>query len=84
MQQTETIGLKPGQNVLTLTLDSRGQVVEANESGNTVRITVILGGECGAAKAAPKVKPGAPAVMQPQQTLPQRMQLPSAPVKRTQ
>ena len=88
MRQTETIGLKSGQNVLTLTLDSRGQVTESNEADNTLRITIVLSGECGATQAAPQTAPQirTPAVtpVMPRQTLPQRMQLPSTPLKRTQ
>lgn len=91
-RQNETVGLKPGQNVLALTLDSRRQVVEANEADNTVRVTIVLSGDCDSsaikapttAPVTPQVKPPAMTPQRPQPTLPQRMQLPSAPMKRTQ
>jgi hypothetical protein len=99
-RQSETVGLKPGQNVLTLTLDSRRQVAESNEADNTVRVTIVLSGDCGSSATKspatapvtapvttpvkPQVKPPAMTPLRPQPALPQRMQLPSAPMKRTQ
>lgn len=47
--QSDTLGLKPGQNILTLTLDQRNQVRESNENNNQFRLTVTLSGECGPA-----------------------------------
>lgn len=45
--QSDTLGLTPGQNMLTLTIDQRGQVRESNEQNNQFRIAVTLSGECG-------------------------------------
>lgn len=83
-----------------LTLDSRRQVAESNEADNTVRVTIVLSGDCGpsATKSPttapvtapvttpvkPQAKPPATTPLRPQPALPQRMQLPSAPIKRTQ
>jgi titin len=67
MSQTDTINLKPGQNLLTLSLDQMNQVKESNENNNQFRLTVNLTGQCGAAGvvALPAVAPKLPAVQQP-------------------
>lgn len=80
--QTETIGLKPGRNELILTLDSRRECAESDEADNRVRITIVLTGECGT--PAVRQKAPAPNTLKPQQTLPQRLQVPSGTLRRTQ
>ena len=45
--QLETVlPLRPGQNALSLQLDTRGQVGEANEANNTAQLTVVVTGSC--------------------------------------
>jgi hypothetical protein len=56
-KQSDILGLKPGTNILTLTLDHRDQVKETNEINNNLRLTVILNGECGVAKPQSQAKP---------------------------
>lgn len=53
VSQTDSVALKPGQNVLTLTMDQRNQVKESNENNNVFRLTVTLSGECGTARTLP-------------------------------
>mgnify|MGYP001568906779 CR=1 FL=1 len=47
VERVDTLPLKPGRNVLYLTLDSTGAVAENNENNNLTRIAVDLSGECG-------------------------------------
>jgi hypothetical protein len=80
---TGTINLRPGQNMLTLSLDQMNQVKETNKANNILRVNVNVTGTCGAAAgmAPPSARqPVAPAeVRLPPATLPQpNSQPPSA------
>lgn len=44
--QTDVIGLKPGVNQLTLTIDKNNQVKETDENNNLFRLTVTVNGPC--------------------------------------
>ena len=44
---TDTISLKPGQNLLTLEIDKAGQVKESNEKNNHFQLPLLLNGTCG-------------------------------------
>lgn len=48
----ELVSLKPGTNLLKLTVDEAGQVTERNESNNVYRLTVIVEGSCSPMPAA--------------------------------
>ena len=56
-ERIDTLPLKPGRNVLYLTLDSGNGVAESNESNNLFRVAVDLAGACGPASNSPA--PGA-------------------------
>jgi hypothetical protein len=62
--QTDTLVLRPGQNALSLRLDVRGQVGEANEGNNEARLMVTLTGNCasppGPALTMPRSAPTPP------------------------
>jgi hypothetical protein len=45
--QTDLLALKPGDDRLSLRLDTQGQVGEANEANNTFGLTVRVTGSCG-------------------------------------
>jgi hypothetical protein len=63
--QTDLVSVKPGANVLSLTLDDTGQLQESNEANNQFRMMVTVSGSCGLAPgiAAPpsRSQPSAPA-----------------------
>jgi hypothetical protein len=40
------IALRPGNNVVTLTVDSSNQVAESNEGNNAVRVAILVNGSC--------------------------------------
>lgn len=62
LAQSDTLILKPGLNMLTLSVDSANQVQETNEANNTFRVTVTVTGTCGAAgMTSPATLPGSPA-----------------------
>jgi hypothetical protein len=67
---TDSIWLKPGQNLLTLDIDKAGSVKETNEANNQFRVTINVTGNCSAtAVTAPvggKAAPAFPAIPQPQ------------------
>lgn len=73
--EKDLVSLKPGHNLLSLTLDNLHKVLESNESNNQFRVIVNLSGSCGAAVGivpppAGGGQPGAastrvPAVQQP-------------------
>jgi hypothetical protein len=65
--QTDTINLKPGSNLLTLSLDSKMQLKESNENNNQFRVTVNVTGQCGATPvtALPAATPKLPVAQQP-------------------
>ncbi len=44
--QTEQVLLRPGQNVLTLTIDPEKKVNELSETNNQVNLMVVLSGNC--------------------------------------
>jgi hypothetical protein len=44
--QTEMVSLRPGQNLLTLTIDQKNQVKESNENNNQYRLPVNVTGNC--------------------------------------
>ncbi len=46
-EETDLVRLKPGQNLLHLTLDDLGKVQESNEGNNRFRIIVNVAGICG-------------------------------------
>ncbi len=48
----ELVSLKPGKNLLQMTVDEAGQVTEQNESNNVYRLTVIVEGSCSPMPAA--------------------------------
>lgn len=54
--QTDLVMLKPGLNVLRLTLDNLNQVSESNEGNNAFPLTVNVTGSCG---SGPVVRGGA-------------------------
>lgn len=71
LAQSDTITLKPGPNMLTLSVDSANQVQETNEANNTSRVTVTVTGTCGAAGVtSPAASPGSPAGSRMPSTLP--------------
>ena len=53
VERVDTLPLKPGRNVLYLTLDSGNGVAESNESNNLFRVAVDLAGACGPASNSP-------------------------------
>ncbi|NJD62696.1 MAG: hypothetical protein FIA93_08250 [Deltaproteobacteria bacterium] len=55
VERIDTLPLKPGRNVLSLTLDPGNAVAESNENNNQYRFSGDVTGVCGAAAA-----PGAP------------------------
>jgi hypothetical protein len=57
VERVDTLPLKPGRNMLYLTLDSGNAVAESNESNNLFRVAVDLAGVCGPASNRPA--PGA-------------------------
>lgn len=83
VNQSDTVGLKPGRNILTLTLDQRNQVKESNENNNVFRLTVTLTGECGTARVQPPTqilkqpRPKPPSGSAPKPQLPIRTPLPT-------
>lgn len=58
--QTDLVMLKPGLNVLRLTLDNLNQVSESSEGNNTFPLTVNVSGICGSAPAV-RARPTMPA-----------------------
>lgn len=61
LERVDTLPLKPGRNVLYLTLDSGNAVAESNENNNLFQVTVDLNGVCGPASApAAPPTPSAP------------------------
>ena len=81
VNQSDTVGLKPGRNILTLTLDQRNQVKESNENNNVFRLTVTLTGECGTARVQPPTQilkqPTPPSGSAPKPQLPIRTPQPA-------
>jgi hypothetical protein len=57
VERVDTLPLKPGRNILYLTLDSGNAVAESNENNNLFRVAVDLAGVCGPASNSPA--PGA-------------------------
>ncbi len=82
--ETDLVNLKPGQNILSLTLDNIHKVNESNEQNNQFRIVVNVSANCGLAPVAPqpRVSPALPPVVPqgPGDQTPQ--QAPPAPVQR--
>lgn len=82
-EETDLVNLKPGQNILSLTLDNLNQVSESNEQNNQFRMIVNVSGNCGSAAVTPQrgiAPPSAPAV--PRAPADQRQQAPIAPNQR--
>ncbi len=82
-EETDLVNLKPGQNILSLTLDNLNKVSESNEQNNQFRMIVNVSGNCGGANTAPQrgiAPPAAPAV--PRAPADQRQQAPIAPNQR--
>lgn len=50
-KQTDLVMLKPGLNLLRLTLDNAKQVAESNEGNNEFQVSVSLNGICGGTEA---------------------------------
>lgn len=48
----DMVELKPGQNILSLTLDNLSQVQETNENNNRLRVVINLTGSCGGTATA--------------------------------
>ncbi|MHB8835410.1 MAG: hypothetical protein ACYC9Y_06855 [Candidatus Methylomirabilia bacterium] len=47
-EASEAIGLKPGQNLLTLDIDKAGQTKDGNTKNNQFKLPLLLNGTCGA------------------------------------
>lgn len=66
-EASDAIGLKTGQNLLTLDIDKAGQVHESNEKNNQFQLPLLLNGTCGPqtrripAPAAVPLRPRTPA-----------------------
>jgi hypothetical protein len=69
--QKDLIALKPGQNILELTLDDLNQVQEVNENNNRFRVVVNLSGSCGGAPAG-RLAPAPVTPSAPSERLPRR------------
>lgn len=74
--QTDLVMLKPGQNILSLTLDHLNQVKESNENNNSFQLIVNLSGNCGAAPARASPPSIVPPPVRLPEPAPQRGSLP--------
>jgi hypothetical protein len=52
VERVDTLPLKPGRNVLYLTLDPGNAVAESDENNNLYRVAVDVAGECGASSTS--------------------------------